>query len=58
VKKGMKNTGLQPVHMVHFNTEEVENYIDEEAAKNNGLVNGVPAPENVPQEYYLAHNKK
>jgi len=58
VKKGMKNTGLQPVHMVHFNTEEVENYIDEEAAKNNGLVNGVPAPEKVPQEYYLAHNKK
>lgn len=52
IKKGMKNTGLQKVHMLHFNTEEVQNYIDTEAAANNGKVNGVDAPMPVPPEAY------
>lgn len=52
IKKGMKNTGLQKVHLIHRNTEEAQNYIDEQAAKNNGLVNGVPAPMPVPPEAY------
>jgi hypothetical protein len=52
IRKGMKNTGLQKVHMLHFNTEEVQEYIDEEAAKNNGMVNGVAAPMPVPPEAY------
>jgi len=52
IKKGMKNTGLQKVHLIHRSTEEAQNYIDEQAAKNNGLVNGVPAPMPVPPEAY------
>lgn len=52
IKKGMKNTGLQKVHMLHFNTEEVQDYIDTEAAANNGKVNGVDAPMPVPPEAY------
>jgi len=52
IKKGMKNTGLKKVHMLHFNTEEVQNYIDDEAAKNNGKVNGVDAPMPVPVDAY------
>jgi len=52
IKKGMKNTGLKPVHMIHSNTEEVQGYIDEEAANNNGKVNGVDAPMPVPPEAY------
>ena len=52
IKKGMKNTGLQKVHIVHRNTEEAQEYIEEQAAKNNGLVNGVPAPMPVPPEAY------
>lgn len=52
IKKGMKNTGLKKVHMIHYNTEEVQNYIDTEASKNNGMVNGVPAPMSVPVEAY------
>jgi hypothetical protein len=38
--------------MLHFNTEDVQEYIDKEAANNNGLVNGVPAPMPVPPEAY------
>jgi hypothetical protein len=52
IRKGMKNTGLKKVHMLHFNTEEVQEYIDEEASKNNGKVNGVDAPMPVPPEAY------
>jgi len=52
IKKGMKNTGLKKVHMLHYNTEEVQNYIDDEAAKNNGMVNGVAAPMPVPADAY------
>jgi len=52
IKKGMKNTGLKKVHMIHFNTEEVQDYIDDEAANNNGMVNGVAAPIPVPEEAY------
>jgi len=52
IKRGMKNTGLRKVHIIHHNTEEAQNYIDEEAAKNNGYVNGVPAPIPVPPEAY------
>ena len=52
VKKGMKNTGLKKVHIIHFNTEEVQGYIDTEAAANNGKVNGVDAPMPVPPESY------
>jgi len=50
IKKGMKNTGLRKVHMLHFNTEDNQAYIDQEAAKNNGMVNGVAAPMNVPDK--------
>ena len=52
IKKGMKNTGLRKVDIIHRNTEEAQAYIDAEAAKNNGLVNGVPAPMPVPPEAY------
>ena len=52
IKKGMRNTGLKPVHMIHYNTEDVQGYIDDEAAKNNGKVNGVDAPMPVPPEAY------
>ncbi len=52
IKKGMKNTGLRKVDIVHHNTEEGQLYIEEQAAKNNGLVNGVPAPMPVPPEAY------
>ncbi len=52
IKKAMKNTGLQPVHLVHYNTEDIQDYIDAEAAKNNGKVNGVDAPEDVPEEFF------
>ena len=48
----MKNTGLRKVHIIRHNTEEAQNYIDEEAAKNNGYVNGIPAPIPVPPEAY------
>ena len=52
IKKGMKNTGLKKVHMIHANIEEVQNYIDTEAAANNGKVNGVDAPMPVPPDAY------
>jgi len=52
IKKGMKNTGLRKVHIIHRSTEEAQTYIDEQAAQNNGLVNGVPAPIPVPPEAY------
>lgn len=50
IKKGIKNTGLKKVHLIHQSTEEAQIYIDKEAAKNNGIVNGVPAPIQVPPE--------
>ncbi len=52
IKKGMKNTGLKKVHLIHRSTEEAQNYIDEQAANNNGMVNGVQAPMPVPPEAY------
>jgi len=52
IKKGMKNTGLQKVQMVHFNTEDIQDYIDDEAKNNKGLVHGIPAPEAVPSNAY------
>jgi len=52
IKRGTKNTGLQKVHIIHKSTEEAQWYIEEEAKKNNGLVNGVPAPMPVPPEAY------
>ncbi len=52
IKKGMKNTGLQKVQIIHWNTEEDQIYIDKEAEKNNGMVNGVPAPKPIPPEAY------
>lgn len=53
IKRGMKNTGLRKVHIVHRSMEEAQNYIDEEAKKNNGIINGVPAPQPVPPEAYV-----
>ncbi len=52
IKKGIKNTGLRKVHIIHRSTEEAQWYIEEEAAKNNGMVNGVPAPMPVQPEAF------
>jgi len=52
IKKGIKNTGLKKVHIIHRSVEEAQTYIDEQATKNNGKVNGVPAPVPVPPEAY------
>ena len=53
IKRGLRNTGLQKVHLVHRSTEEQQWYIDEEAKKNDGYVNGVKAPMPVPPEHYV-----
>jgi len=52
IKKGVKNTGLKKVQIIHFNMEDNQEYIDNEAAKNNGMVNGVAAPIPVPEDAY------
>ena len=49
IKRGMKNTGLKKVHIIHRNIEEAQQYIEEEAEKNNGMVNGVAAPAPTPK---------
>lgn len=59
IKKGMKNTGLSKAQLIHNNTEDLQTYIDNEAVKNNGFVNGtnVKAPANVPEEYYVKNKE-
>ena len=56
IKQGIKNTGLRKVTLIHQSTEEAQEYIESEAAKNNGVVNGVPAPMPVPPEAYPDDN--
>ncbi len=52
IKKGLQNTGLKKVYLIHRSTEEAQEYIDREAVGHQGLVNGVPAPKPVPPEAY------
>ena len=53
IRKGTQNTGLTKVHLIHKSTEEAQWYIDEQAKKNNGKVNGVDAPQPVPPEAWV-----
>ncbi len=50
LKRGYRNTGVPVQMIIHQSTEDDQRYIDEEAKKNNGLVNGVKAPQPVPPE--------
>lgn len=52
IKKGLQNTGLKKVYLIHRSTEEAQEYIDHQAAEHQGLVNDVPAPKPVPPEAY------
>ncbi len=50
LKKGAKNIGLKPLHLVHLNTEDIQDTID--AEKKDGKIGGVDAPTPVPKEAY------
>jgi hypothetical protein len=53
IRKGTRNTGLLPDHLIHHSTEEAQMYIDREAAAHDGKVNGVDAPRPVPPEAWV-----
>ncbi len=54
IKKGSQRIGLQPVQLMHLNTEEIQNTIDKEGK--NGELNGVSVPVPVPEEAYKRIN--
>ncbi len=53
IKKGAKNIGLQPVNIIHQNTEDIQNTIDNTAK--DGKIGEVDAPQDVPE---IAYAKK
>ena len=57
LKKGAKNIGLQPVQLIHLNTEAIQGEI--EAKAKDGKIAGVDVPMSVPVESYPEnYNKK
>lgn len=44
IKAGARNTGASRRSLIHKNTEEVQNEIDEKGKKNNGVIDGVIVP--------------
>ncbi len=53
IKKGAKNIGLQPVNIIHQNTEDIQDTIDSNAK--DGKIGEVDAPQDVPE---IAYAKK
>lgn len=55
LKKGSKNIGLQPVNLIHMNTEDIQAEINKE--ERDGKIGGVTAPRPVPAGHYVEPNK-